>query len=123
MAAGTVLIPWYATVFRGDKLAAAVAEIAPVAMRYGATDYRVLRNLDDKYKINQFASFEAKSDWERYWNGPEFIDFRVINSSYYQVPIIYTWNELLVEGGLGNGNGNGNGSAEPAEAPPVGDLA
>jgi len=28
--AGVVYIPWYATVFRGDKLEGAVAEIAPV---------------------------------------------------------------------------------------------
>jgi len=41
MAAGVVQIPWYATLFRGDKFEAALREIAPVAMRYGATDYVV----------------------------------------------------------------------------------
>jgi hypothetical protein len=35
--AGVVYVPWYATVFRGDKLEEKVAEIAPVALRYGAT--------------------------------------------------------------------------------------
>ena len=35
--AGVVHIPWYATGFRGDKLEAALAEIAPIALRYGAT--------------------------------------------------------------------------------------
>jgi len=31
--AGIVLIPWYAAVWRGDRLEAAVNEIAPVALR------------------------------------------------------------------------------------------
>ena len=61
MAAGVVQIPWYATLFRGDQFEAAVAEIAPVAMRYGATDYIVYRNRDDMYKFMQCATFETKA--------------------------------------------------------------
>ena len=41
MALGVAQIPWYATLFRGDQFAAAVAEVAPIAMRYGALDYIV----------------------------------------------------------------------------------
>ena len=33
---GTVIIPWYATGFRADAFEAALNEIAPVALRYGA---------------------------------------------------------------------------------------
>ena len=51
MAAGVAQIPWYATLFRGDQFAAALGEIAPIATRYGATDYRVYRNRDDMYKF------------------------------------------------------------------------
>ena len=72
--AGVVHIPWYATGFRGDKLEAALAEIAPIALRYGATSYAVYRYRDDRYKFLQIAEFESKGDWERYWDGPEFID-------------------------------------------------
>jgi hypothetical protein len=98
--AGVVSIPWYATGFRGDKLEAALAEIAPVALRYGATAYTVYRNRDDRYKLQQTATFESKADWERYWGGPEFIHFRVVTHSWYQVPILYTWNDVVVEGYL-----------------------
>ena len=35
--AGIVQIPWYATLFRGDKFEVALAEIAPVALRYAST--------------------------------------------------------------------------------------
>ncbi len=38
---GIVYVPWYATVFRKDSFAAAVAEVAPIALRYGATQYQV----------------------------------------------------------------------------------
>jgi hypothetical protein len=101
MAAGVVQIPWYATVFRGDRLEAALREIAPVALRYGASHYLVYRNRDDMYKFLQVATFETKLDFEAYWEGPEFREFRTIYSSYYQVPVLYTWADLVIEGGLG----------------------
>ena len=71
--AGVVHIPWYATVFRGDRLEAALREIAPLALRYGATEYGVYRSRDDAYKFLQWRTFESKLDWERYWTAPEFI--------------------------------------------------
>lgn len=98
--AGVVHIPWYATGFRGDKLEAALAHIAPVALRYGATSYQVFRYRDDRYKFLQTAEFESKMDWERYWAGQEFIDFRVIHSSFYQVPVLYGWTDLVAGGGV-----------------------
>ena len=98
--AGVVHVPWYATGFRGDALEAALSEIAPVALRYGARSYQVFRFRDDRYKFLQTAEFDAKLDWERYWYGPEFIDFRVINSSHFQVPVVYGWTDLVAGGGL-----------------------
>ena len=100
MAAGVVHIPWYATVFRGDKFQAALELIAPMALRYGATDYRVYRSRDDRYKFLQMATFEDKLDFERYWYGEDFSDWRRDYSSWYQVPVVYQWNELVIAGGL-----------------------
>jgi len=96
--AGVVHIPWYATGFRGDKLAAALAEISAVSLRYGATQHGLFRYRDDRYKFLQFAEFESKLDFERYWDGPEFTDFRVLNSGFYQVPVVYGWTDLVVHG-------------------------
>lgn len=101
MAAGVVHIPWYATVFRGERFEAALREVAPVALRYGATHYLVYRNRDDMYKFLQTATFAEKSDFEAYWYGPEFSDFRTIYQGYYQVPVLYTWADLVIEGGIG----------------------
>jgi hypothetical protein len=98
--AGVVHIPWYATGLRHDKLAAALTGIAPVALRYGARSYAVYRSNDDRYKFLQTAEFEHKRDWERYWNGPEFIDFRVLTSSWYQVPVLYVWHDVIASGTL-----------------------
>ena len=100
MAGGVVQIPWYATGFRGDGLQDALAGIAPVAMRYGATSYRVLRSRDDRYKLLQEATFEAKLDFERYWYGEEFSRFRAEHSSWYQVPILYYWHDVVTSGAL-----------------------
>jgi|SRR3954452_8622591 len=100
--AGVVHVPFYATVFRGDRLEAALAEIAPMALRYGASSYAVHRNRDDRYRILFMAAFENKVDWDRFWAGPEFTHFRVANSSYYQVPVVYTWNDVTIEGAMGH---------------------
>jgi hypothetical protein len=100
-----VHVPWYATVFRGDKFETALMEIAPVAARYGATDYRVYRSRDDAYRFIQMATFEHKLDWDRYWNGEEFSLWRADYTSWYQVPVVYSWNDLVLQGGLGAQNG------------------
>ena len=97
---GTVVIPWYATVWRSDRFAAALAEIAPIALRYGATHYEVLRSRDDRYRMQQTATFDRKLDFERYWYGPEFEAFRGEYSSWYQVPIVYEWHDRIALGGL-----------------------
>ncbi len=97
---GCVHIPWYATTFRGDKLEVALGEIAPVALRYGATDYRVYRARDDIYKFIQMATFETKVDWERFWYSEEFADWRATYSSWYQVPVLYVWHDLVLQGSL-----------------------
>jgi hypothetical protein len=117
MAAGTVHIPWYATVFRGDKLAAALAEIAPIALRYGATDFTVYRSRDDGYKFLQLASFETKLDFERYWYGEEFSSFRVDVATWYQVPVLYVWNDVVLKGSLED-----KGELMSATAPAEGDT-
>jgi len=100
-AGGVVHIPWYATLFRGDKFELALQEIAPVALRYGATEYEAYRARDDQYKFLQLAHFADKIDFERYWLGEEFVAWRAEYSSWYQVPIIYGFNDLLARGSIG----------------------
>jgi hypothetical protein len=99
--AGVVHIPWYATLFRGDRFESAVQEISAIALRYGASEYAVYRSRDDLYKFLQMATFDDKSDFERYWYGEEFSIWRADHSSWYQVPILYTWNDLIVRAGIG----------------------
>jgi hypothetical protein len=107
-------IPWYATVFRGDALEEALAEIAPLALRYGATDYHVFRAGDDRYRFLQQATFETQEQYELYWYGEDFADWRARYSSYYQVPVVYNAGTLVTSGRIGReGNGNGNGNGHP----------
>jgi hypothetical protein len=94
--AGVVHIPWYATGFRGQKLADAVSETATAAaLRYGATQYAVHRSRDDAYKILQMVWFESKLDWQRYWEGPEMVAFRAQRSGWFQVPLLYVWHDEI----------------------------
>lgn len=96
---GVVHIPWYATGFRHDAFAEALAAFAPIVMRYGATDYQVFRNRDDRYRFIQTATFESKLEWERFWEGEEAITFRVNHQGWYQVPVLYVWHDLIAHGG------------------------
>lgn len=98
---GVVWIIWYATVLRQEALASDIARIAPLALRYGATQYAVHHNLDDRYRITQMAWFESRDDWYRYWEGPEMSEFRARNSGRYQIPIVYVWHDELAAGALG----------------------
>lgn len=121
--AGVVHVPWYATGFRGDKLQEALADIAPVALRYGATSYALYRFRDDRYKFLQTAQFADKMDWERYWGSPEFIDFRVLTSSFYQVPVLYGWTDLVTSGSLPEAEAVTVGTSDVDGGEPTGDLA
>lgn len=119
---GIVHIPWYATGFRADRLEAALAGIAPVAIRYGARSYQVHRFRDDRYKFLQTAEFDRKFDFDRYWAGHEFTDFRVLAASWYQVPVLYGWSDLVITGTL-EAEEDVRSSRGIADAAPTGDLA
>ncbi|HUA07227.1 MAG TPA: hypothetical protein VMB27_25225 [Solirubrobacteraceae bacterium] len=99
--AGVIHVDWYATVLRKEQFADAVAAVAPLALRYGATAYSVHRSLDDRYKIMQMAWFDSHAGWYSYWEGPEMIEFRRRWMGKYQIPITYSWYEEMVAGALG----------------------
>jgi len=98
--AETVLIPWYATGLRADGFARALSEVAAIALRYGASDYEVLRSLEDRYRFAQFATFPRHRDFELYWEGQEMREFRAIYSGWYQVPVLYEPYQRLTSGRL-----------------------
>ncbi len=119
---GTVIVPWYATGFRADGFGAALNQVAATALRYNATSYAVYRSRDDRYRFQQLAVFAKYVDWERYWEGPEMVDFRTRHSSWYQIPVLYGWWDLTASGDIveepiwapepepvpaGNGHGTG----------------
>ena len=117
--AGTVIVPWYATGFRADGFEQALNEVAATVLRYGASSYAVYRARDDRYRFQQFASFEEHLHWERYWEGPEMTYFRTRHSSWYQVPVLYGWWDLTARGAvagepIASGNGHGNGHGVPS---------
>ena len=59
----------------------------------------LFRSRDDRYRFLQTATFESKLEWERFWEGEEAIAFRVNHQGWYQVPLLYVWNDLIADGG------------------------
>ena len=99
--AGVVAVEWYATVLRQDSLAAELAAVTPLSLRYGASQYAVHVSRDDRYKIRQMLWFEDKRDWYRFWEGAEMNEFRRRNAGRYQVLINYAWHDEIAAGALG----------------------
>jgi hypothetical protein len=115
--AGVVHIPWYATVFRSDALEAEVALAAEISLRYGATQYQVHRSRDDRYRVLQMVWFASKTDWYRYWDGPEMLEFRRRNAGRFQIPVTYIWHDEVAAGAMGPGVGLGEPEPAPEPAP------
>ena len=80
----------------------------------GRRRYAVYRSREDAYRLLQLATFEHKSDMDRYWYGEEFSLWRADYSSWYQVPVVYTWHDLLMRGGIGELEGLSPVQAEPS---------
>ena len=100
MARTAVSIPFYATAFRKEDLAAALEQIGAISPRYGAKSWAVYQSHDDLYKFLFFVEFDNKHDWERYWYGEEFSEMRAACSGWYQVPLLYNWNDIVGSGSL-----------------------
>jgi hypothetical protein len=101
--ADLVWVKWYATVWRHTSFADAVAEVAPLALRYGATQYQVHIDNDDRYRITQMTWVPDHESWYSYWEGPEMVEFRARHSGHYQVPIVYAWADEVATGTLAEG--------------------
>ena len=106
-------VQWYATVLRQNSFAEAVAEVATIALRYGATQYQVHVSNDDRYKITQMTWVPSHAAWYTYWEGPEMIEFRARYSGKYQVPITYAWADEIAAGTLGSEVEDRSGAPEP----------
>jgi hypothetical protein len=116
--ADLVWVQWYATILRKGAFAEAVAEVAPIALRYGATQYQVHVSNDDRYKITQMTWVPSHASWYSYWEGPEMVEFRARYSGKYQVPIVYVWADEIAAGSpLNGGNGAQPPTVEPASSP------
>ncbi len=98
--AGIVHLPVYATGFRGDDIEASLQQLAPISLRYGATKFEVFRSRDDRYKFLTVFDFDSHGDWDAFWFGPEFTDWRVACSSWYTVPLLYVWNDRIADGAV-----------------------
>ncbi|MDO8187159.1 hypothetical protein Q5424_07250 [Conexibacter sp. JD483] len=93
--AGVVHIPWYATLFRNDRFAEALQDVAPIAIRYGASEVQIHQSRDDRYRFDHMCWFDSRAAWERFWESDEMIRFRARYSGWYQVPVLYVWQDVI----------------------------
>ena len=82
-------IVWHANPFRGDKFEDLWRPAAETALRFGATEWMLMRSLDDPLDFVQMAVFpEGKIQFERYWYSEEVSEARAAASGTYQVPVL-----------------------------------
>lgn len=90
-----VVIPWVANPFRGDALQEGWHAAAAAVTKYGARAWAWTRSKDDPLSFTQFAAFENKTDFERYWFAEETAEARIAIGGLYQVPILPVWFECV----------------------------
>ena len=99
--AGVVNIPWYSTVFRGDRVRGSPArDRAGLACATGRPTSRSCAPTTTATASSSSRTGSAKGDFEAYWYGPEFSEWRADYTSWYQVPVIYSWFDRVIAGEL-----------------------
>jgi hypothetical protein len=96
--AKAVEVQWNLTPFRSDDFVEGLKPYAELAINYGAKGYLVLRQADDELIVKQYAFFEEKADWDRYWNSDAMQRCRAELTGHYAVPLLYTWQEVITHG-------------------------
>ncbi|MBA2506732.1 MAG: hypothetical protein H0V29_12460 [Thermoleophilaceae bacterium] len=86
-----VQISWSINPFRGDKFEEAWLPHAEAALRYGAKGWLLFRQDDSRLSFTQYAFFENKIEWERYWYSEEISNARAEIHGWFQVPIEYAF--------------------------------
>jgi hypothetical protein len=95
-----VTVPWYATAFRGDDLEFALEKLSNIALKRGALRFDLYRSKEDRYKFTQILEFPSKLEWERFWYGEDFQDFRASCAGWFTVPVLYSPTERTATGRL-----------------------
>ena len=111
-----VVINWVANPFRGDRLQEAWEPAAALVTSYGARAWAWTRSKDDPITFAQYAVFEKKVDFERYWNAPEIAEARVQIAGLYQVPLLPVWFECVGWGAITDSIGDVEASINGHEA-------
>lgn len=95
-----VEIRWSVNPFRGDRFEEAWRPAAEAALDYGAGAWAFFRSKDDPLLFLQFAAFESKLEFERYWYSEEISAARAEASGLFQVPVLPVWHKLVGAGVL-----------------------
>ncbi len=95
-----VLVPWVANPFRGDKFETAWLPAAEAALDFGATGWAFFRAKEGRLDFAQWAFFETKLDFERYWYSEEISAAREGASGLFQVPVLPVFYEITGLGSL-----------------------
>ncbi|MBK5230753.1 MAG: hypothetical protein JJE27_06210 [Thermoleophilia bacterium] len=93
-----VEVIWSLTPFRSDEFVEQWIPYAALAINYGAKGYLLVRQADDELIVKQYAFFDKKSDWDRYWNSEALQQGRAKLMGRYVVPLLYTWQEVHAHG-------------------------
>lgn len=98
--AKAVEVAWNLTPFRSDEFVERLRPYAERVINYGATGFLVVRQADDELIVKQYAWFENKEDWDRYWKSDLMKECRAELLGHYAVPVLYTWQEVVTYGML-----------------------
>jgi hypothetical protein len=105
-----VVVRWTANPLRGERFAEQWRPAAEAALRYGAHGWGLYRSLDGLHDFIQFAYFDSKLEWDRYWYSEEISAARAAAAGLFQVPVLPTFWEVVGTGELRRTRGGPGGS-------------
>ena len=96
-----VEVQWAITPFHSEDFIELWTPYAHAAIDFGASGYALFRSLEDNLIVRQYAYFDDKLDWERYWTSDRLSEARERAMGMFVVPIIYAWHEVVIRGSVG----------------------
>ena len=89
------VIDWHVTPFRADRFYAIWLPALERAPAFGAKSFSLTRAEDDHLHFRQTTTWDARSDFDRWWASDEARRTRQKAINYYAKPLLPTWHMLL----------------------------
>jgi len=89
------VLDWHIAPFRADRWLDLWEPAVTRMAAFGARDWSLIRSIDDPLAFCQSATWESRTDFERYWYSEEIEKARAAVIDLYDLPLLPAWHTLI----------------------------